>query len=122
MKIGRFIEKVQTTKDTVRHYEEIDLLRPAWESTYRIYGEKEVNDFQAIKEMQAMGMSLKEIQVIFEVKRNNGCGSNELLGEFIQTMMQKQENLLKEEQEIKYKRKQMTEMVDVLTKLNQAED
>lgn len=69
MKIGEFIESVQSTKDTVRHYEDIGLLQPAWENKRRIYGEKEINDFHAIKEMQALNMSLKEIQVIFEIKK-----------------------------------------------------
>lgn len=115
MKIGEFIESVQSTKDTVRHYEDIGLLQPAWENKRRIYGEIEINDFHAIKEMQALNMSLKEIQVIFEIKKSNGCGSSELLGEVIQTMMEKQQQLILAEKEIKYKREQMTEMLAVLS-------
>ncbi|WP_404450668.1 MerR family transcriptional regulator [Virgibacillus necropolis] len=70
-----FIEKVQTTKDTVRHYEELNLLEPSWSNKRRIYGEKDIGDFEAIKEMQALDLSLREIQMMFEVKRSNGCGS-----------------------------------------------
>lgn len=119
MKIGKFINKVQTTKDTVRHYEKVGLLKPVWDNTHRIYGEKEINDFHAIKEMQALDMSLKEIQVIFEVKQSNGCGSTELLDEVIQTMVEKQQHLMLEEKTIRHKKEQITGMLNVLMEVNQ---
>ena len=37
MRIGEFIKLVQTTKDTVRHYEELDLIRPDWKNGTRDY-------------------------------------------------------------------------------------
>lgn len=114
MKIAQFLEAVQTTKDTVRHYEVLGLLHPEWISKRRIYSEREISDFQAIKEMQALDLSLKEIQVIFQMKRNNGCGSRELLEEVIQTMDVKQRQLIVEEQVIKNKKEQISELLAVL--------
>lgn len=117
MKIGEFIEKVQTTKDTVRHYEELELIKPSWYSKRRIYGEKNVQDFEAIKEMQALGMNLKEIQIMFEVKRSNGCGSPQLLIGIIDKMKEKRHQVELEEQAIKYKKEQIIEMIGTLETL-----
>ena len=80
MKIGAFIECVKTTKDTVRHYEELGLLTPRWLGKFKDYSEKDVTDFEVIKEMQALGLNLAHIQQIFQLKRGFGCSSAELLG------------------------------------------
>ncbi len=41
MKIGEFVTLLQTTKDTVRHYEELNLITPKWNKIIRNLGEKE---------------------------------------------------------------------------------
>ncbi|HJF31569.1 MAG TPA: MerR family transcriptional regulator [Sporosarcina psychrophila] len=79
IRISDFIKQIKTTKDTVRLYEELDLMRPVWINGTRDYTDKDQNDFYAIKEMQSMGLSLKDIQAIFEIKRNDGCGSEQLI-------------------------------------------
>ena len=118
MKIGQFIAEVRTTKDTVRHYESLGLIKPYWENKRRIYGKKEIHDFYAIREMQALDMSLKEIQVMFEVKQNGGCASPELLDNVIKTLTEKKQLLITEEKTLKYKKMQITEIVTTLTQLN----
>jgi DNA-binding transcriptional MerR regulator len=114
MKIGAFMEQMATTQDTVRHYEELGLLTPVRENTRRIYSEKEVADFAAIKEMQQLGMSLREIQVIFEVKRSSGCASGALLQEVRQTLGEKQKEFICQEAEIKEKRAKLEALLAVL--------
>ncbi|HLQ70971.1 MAG TPA: MerR family transcriptional regulator [Bacillota bacterium] len=115
MKISEFISRVDTTKDTVRHYEALGLLQPiVLPNGRRDYGEKDVMDFQAIKEMQALDMTLKEIQVMFEVKRTKGCGSTELLGGVLHTMEEKMAATVEAEKRLVEKRKQMKEMIGVL--------
>lgn len=115
MKIGAFIERVDTTKDTVRHYEELDLLKPTTlENGRREYGEKDVLDFQAIKDMQALDMTLKEIGVMFEVKRTNGCGSSVLLDEVVRTMEEKVTATIAAEKRLTLKREEMEMLMGVL--------
>lgn len=118
MKIKQFIDKVKTTKDTVRHYESLGLIEPQWQHNRRIYGENEIKDFHAIKEMQSLDMSLKEIQVMFEIKRIGGCASVELLNEVIKTLKEKQQLLIVEEQALQHKKKQMTEILSILSQVN----
>ncbi len=79
MKIGQFTKLMETTKETVRHYESLDLLNPRREKNLRIYSNKDCQDFEAIKEMKELGLSLKNIQDVFYIKRQQGCGSGELL-------------------------------------------
>jgi DNA-binding transcriptional MerR regulator len=117
MKIGQFIETVQTTKDTVRHYEALNLLKPAWENTHRIYGQKEVDDFLVIKEMQMLGLSLQEIQVLFELKKQTACGDTELIHSMKSKLEEKRKELEKEEARIKERKMQITEIVDALNSL-----
>ncbi|MGY0694643.1 MerR family transcriptional regulator [Virgibacillus sp. FSP13] len=118
MKIGAFIKAVETTKDTVRHYEELGMIQPRWDHNRRIYVEKDIQDFHAIKEMQELGMSLKEIQFMFEIKRKKGCGSPELLAGITEKMQARQRQLLEEEQAIKHRKEQVKEMLAVLSHLN----
>lgn len=115
MKIGMFINRVGTTKDTVRHYEELKLIQPIIsENGRREYEEKDVLDFQAIKDMQALDMTLKEICVMFEVKRTNGCGSAELLTEVIRTMEEKVTATIAAEKSLTQKREEMEQLIGVL--------
>lgn len=119
MKISEFIDCVGTTKDAVRHYVELGLIQPViLENGRREYGEKDILDFQAIKEMQELDMSLKEIKVMFEVKRTNGCGSGELLREVIQTMKYKVASTIEAENRLIERRKQMVFLVETLQKVN----
>ncbi|GGB45997.1 hypothetical protein GCM10011409_24430 [Lentibacillus populi] len=92
MKIGAFVKAVEATKDTVRHYEEWGMIKPAWSNNRRIYEEKDIQDFYAIKEMQGLGMTLKEIRLMFDIKRNHGCGSPELLAGMMKKVQEKNRN------------------------------
>jgi len=119
MKISEFMKRVGATKDAVRHYVELGLLRPiVLENGRREYGEKDILDFQAIKEMQELDMSLKEIQVMFEVKRTRGCGSQTLLREVIQTMEEKVVAATKEERRLAENREQMQLLITTLQGVN----
>lgn len=111
MKIGEFIIEAKTTKDTVRHYEELGLLKPEWNKGKRDYTAKDLIDFEAIKEMKALGFPLKDVQMIFELKRTNQCGSPELVGHMLHRLEEQYNELKKEEEALKAKKK----MIEVLT-------
>ncbi|GIO28259.1 MerR family transcriptional regulator [Ornithinibacillus bavariensis] len=114
MKIGQFIKEVETTKDTVRHYEALHLLQPAWENTHRIYGQKEVEDFFVIKEMQSFGLSLTDIQALFHLKRQNGCGNPTLIEGVMTKLEDMREKIEEEEKQIQRKKHQLTETMQAI--------
>lgn len=103
IQIGDFIAEVETTKDTVRHYETLGLLSPKWENGRRIYTVKDVEDFQVIKEMQAFGLALKDIQAIFESKQKDGCGSEPLIKSVKAKLKEKLATLMEEKAVINQK-------------------
>lgn len=117
MKIGAFIKAVKTTKDTVRYYGKLGMIQLTWIHNRRIYAKKDVQDFDAIKEMQELGMSLREIQLMSEIKRNNGCGSLQLLAEVMEKMQEKQKQLRIKEQTIKHRKEQVGKILAALNGL-----
>lgn len=64
MYAGKFAQVRQTTKDTLRHYDEIGLLKPTAvnENGYKIYAASQIIDFLAIASLQEAGFSLEEIR------------------------------------------------------------
>lgn len=117
MKIGEFVKLINSTKDTVRHYEELGLIRPSWFKGVRDFTDKDLNDFQVIKEMQLLGLSLKDIQVIFDIKRNKGCSSPALIQGVINVLYNELEHINKEEEALKIKKIQVTEMIEGLNRI-----
>jgi len=117
LKISEFIKQVNTTKDTIRHYEELDLVKPKWTNGIRDYSIKDISDFHAIKEMQLIGFTLKDVQEIFNLKRTDGCGSEKLIQGLLKSLDQELEFVLKEEQELQYKKNKITTMMLELNQL-----
>ncbi|ETT88060.1 MerR family transcriptional regulator [Viridibacillus sp. FSL R5-0477] len=117
LKISEFIKKVNTTKDTIRHYEELDLVKPKWTNGIRDYSIKDISDFHAIKEMQLIGFTLKDVQEIFNIKRTDGCGSEKLIQGLLKSLDQELEFVLKEEQELQYKKNKIRTMMLELNQL-----
>lgn len=110
MQIGEFLKEAKTTKDTVRHYEDLGLLNPEWNKGKRNYTARDLIDFEAIKEMKALGFSLKDVQVIFELKRTNQCGSPDLIKHVRHRLEEQYLQLKKEEEALKAK----VRMIEVL--------
>ena len=104
MKIGQFINRLNTTKDTVRHYENMNLLKPTKQTYQKEYNEKDIKNFKLIKELQNYGLSLKDIQLIFELKNTYQCGDIELIKKTVDTLTSHLEQLKKEEEDIHKRR------------------
>lgn len=64
MYAGKFAQVCQTTKDALRHYDEIGLLKPTSinENGYKVYSASQIIDFLAIASLQEAGFSLEEIR------------------------------------------------------------
>lgn len=66
MLIGELAKKSGVSKDTIRHYDELDLLvageRIAGSRVYREYAEENVSRIQMIKSAKNMGFALSDLQ------------------------------------------------------------
>jgi DNA-binding transcriptional MerR regulator len=63
LRIGELATATGLTVRTLRHYDQIGLLRPKTrtEGGYRLYGEAEVQRLQQIRSLQSLGFSLEQI-------------------------------------------------------------
>lgn len=118
MKISQFTKAVGTTKETVRHYESMNLLSPGWEKSARIYTEKECEDFAAIKEMQGLGLPLKTIQTIFYIKRQKGCGSEGLVKEVKESLYRSLDHTSSEINRLSARKVKLLELVQTVEALS----
>jgi DNA-binding transcriptional MerR regulator len=64
--IGEIAEQLGVTTKTLRHYEKIGLIEPQRsDSGYRLYSAEDVERLQRIRQLQALGLSLRQIKAIF---------------------------------------------------------
>lgn len=75
MKIGKFIETNESTRDTIRYYIEEQLLTPEKRAGNYWFSEKEQEDYHAIRELRELGFSIKGIKAIQANRLVHGCGS-----------------------------------------------
>lgn len=62
MQIGEVAALFDVTTKTLRHYEKLGLLKPERaDNGYRLYGPEDVLRIQRIRQLQSLGLSLKEI-------------------------------------------------------------
>lgn len=117
MRIGQFVTLLNTTKETVRHYEDLNLITPKWKNSFRDYGEKDIQDFQVIVELKNFGLTLKEIQLIFNLKNALGCGDKQLVEQVFEQLSNHLQALQQAEEEIKNRRIKLNNVVKQLEDL-----
>ena len=95
------------TTETLRHYDRIGLLKPAYvdpDTGYRYYSTEQVEIFDTIMDLRDMGLPLKEIQEVMD--HRNVENSYEILSkkadELRQEIAEKQKMLLQIEQKTTY--------------------
>lgn len=80
MKIGTLSNLSGVSRDTVRLYEKLGLLknitRPYEFNNYKDYGEENVERIHMIKRMQHFGATLKECKDVLDAIDNNAFDSN----------------------------------------------
>lgn len=66
LQIGEFAKHADTNLRTLRYYEELGLIKPAHRSSgkFRYYSPDQLKRIAAIKRLQGLGLSLKEVQDI----------------------------------------------------------
>lgn len=112
MRIGEFIALAGTTKDTIRHYEDLGLIESKGPDGKRNYTEKHLSDFAVIQELKGYGVKLRDIQSIFKLKRNHGCGNTELIKEVGDSLKLQLDALRQEEMELHNRIRKLEELVE----------
>lgn len=96
-RIGEFAKKTGLSITTLRYYDEIDLFKPEEIdifTSYRYYNESQIEDIKTINDLKEIGFSLEEIKKYWNNFNN-------------QIMLNKKQELLKEENLIKEKIKKL---------------
>jgi DNA-binding transcriptional MerR regulator len=80
MKIGEIAQKTGVSRDAIRLYEKLGLLnnvtRPHEYNNYKEYGHENVFRISLIKEMQRIGLKLKECKGVIEALVNDEMDSD----------------------------------------------
>lgn len=118
MQIGVFVRKAGTTKDTIRHYEDLQLIVSKQSDGRRRYTDKHLEDFAVIQELKGCGLSLKDIQLIFTMKNHYGCRSEELLREVEDSLKHQLGELEREEQELRNRKELLQTLIQDIAKLH----
>lgn len=115
MQIGQFVARLQTTKETVRHYEELNLITPSYDAgRRRFYGDAQILEFEVIRELKSMGMGLKEIQLLFAMKSAFGCGDQTLVAKAILHLNDHLTTLRQEEADLHVRIQRLEEQLEAL--------
>ncbi|MGG4170036.1 MerR family transcriptional regulator [Rossellomorea vietnamensis] len=117
MKIGEFVSMLNTTKDTVRHYEDLQLITPKWNKHFKEYSEKDVLNFQVVRELKEYGLSLNDIQLIFSLKDAYSCGDKELVNRVLEQMNRHVDLLKEEEKDLRRRRLALEKKVEAIREL-----
>ena len=98
--IGEVAEQLGVTTKTLRHYEKIGLIEPhRSDSGYRLYAAEDIERLQRIRQLQAFGLSLRQIKAIFVGGEDDG----RLWQEAMQTLLEEvdaQIDLLEQRREL----------------------
>jgi len=80
MNIGQAARETGVTAKMIRHYESLNLLKPATRTAagYRVYDEKEVHTLRFIRRARDLGFSMKEIQQLLGLWQNKRRASAEV--------------------------------------------
>lgn len=117
MRISEFITLTGATKDTIRHYEDLELIQSKGLDGKRRYTEQHLVDYDVIQELKGYGVKLKDIQSIFQLKRNVGCGNAELIKEVGDSLKLQLEGLKQEEIELRNRIQKLDELVQQIVRI-----
>jgi len=107
MHIGELAERTALSLRTIRHYDEVDLLRPSGrtEGGFRLYTERDMERLLVIRRMKPLGFSLEEMREMLSIVDELGTHGPSTpehaalrfrLGKFIATAQEKREVLARQ--------------------------
>lgn len=108
LNIGQAASAAGVTPKMVRHYEQLGLI-PEVDRTdagYRLYGEREVAMLRFIRQARGLGFSIKQIESLLALWRNDGRESREVKALALQQL-----------QELQERQRELDQMRDTLSRL-----
>jgi len=81
MRSGEIMKKAEVTRDTIRHYVSMGLIKPAVnkQNGYKEYSKQDLENLIFIKNAKIIGFSLDEIKKILEQMHSSTCKHQSLL-------------------------------------------
>ena len=99
MHIGELAERTELSLRTIRHYDEVGLLKPSGrtEGGFRLYTERDLSRLLLIRRMKPLGFSLEEmselLRIIDRVESSDEPGLRAQLDVFIDRATEQREKL-----------------------------
>jgi len=93
--IGKLAKLADVSTDTIRFYEDENLLMPASKTAagYRLYGDDAVRRLEFIKHAQHCGMTLAEIRQLLELKADDSSCCSDVRGLAIRKKLQLEQQI-----------------------------
>lgn len=121
MRIGELARQAGVNAQSIRFYERRQLLRAAsrTSSGYRVYDEDDLDIVRAIKEMQELGFTLREIKQLMDLHAVTRPGGPQGSGDFQPAILMAQEKLQSIDEKVRLLRKMRGDVLCVLELLKQ---
>ena len=115
MYLKEFIQKENTTRDTVRHYIYLNLITPARKGRNYWFTEIECDIFEAVKEFQDLGFSLQEIKEIKKL-HDESCSTEKQRKQNLKLIAEKITTISAKINKLKMQKKVLEEVGEILQK------
>ena len=115
MYLKEFMQKENTTRDTVRHYIYLNLITPARKGRNYWFTENECDIFEAVKEFQDLGFSLQEIKEIKKL-HDESCSTEKQRKQNLKLIAEKITTISAKINKLKMQKKILEEVGEILQK------
>ncbi|WP_223894904.1 MerR family transcriptional regulator [Lactobacillus helsingborgensis] len=115
MYLKEFIQKENTTRDTVRHYIYLNLITPVRKGRNYWFTENECDIFEAVKEFQDLGFSLQEIKEIKKL-HDESCSTEKQRKQNLKLIAEKITTISAKINKLKMQKKVLEEVGEILQK------
>lgn len=115
MYLKEFMQKENTTRDTVRHYIYLNLITPVRKGRNYWFTENECDIFEAVKEFQDLGFSLQEIKEIKKL-HDESCSTEKQRKQNLKLIVEKITTISAKINKLKMQKKVLEEVGEILQK------
>ncbi len=115
MYLKEFMQKENTTRDTVRHYIYLNLITPVRKGRNYWFTENECDIFEAVKEFQDLGFSLQEIKEIKKL-HDESCSTEKQRKQNLKLIAEKITTISAKINKLKMQKKVLEEVGEILQK------
>ena len=115
MYLKEFMQKENTTRDTVRHYIYLNLITPARKGRNYWFTENECDIFETVKEFQDLGFSLQEIKEIKKL-HDESCSTEKQRKQNLKLIAEKITTISAKINKLKMQKKVLEEVGEMLQK------